>query len=474
MTRSKFAAVVLMALASATSPLIAQVASAPTLSPPPTLSLPEIWREKLPNGLTVIGVEMTEVPLVRITLSIQGGARLDGGRPGIAGFAADLLDEGAGDRDAFALAEEVAFLGATLSTAAGWDAISVSLSAPRRTIEKALSLMADVVLQPRFDSTDIQRQKQLRLAAIIQQRDQPNAVASLVLSRELYPKGHPYHEPIGGDSASVTGFNREVVRSFWNRSALPERATLVITGDLPRAEAVALAQRLFGNWRQPANPLALIPNSSVTPPSSHRTKVVLVDKPGAAQSVIAIGTPGPERTSPDYPSIALMNTILGGSFSARLNDILREQKGFTYGANTSYSWRPLPGPFQAGSQVRTDVTDSSLAIFFHEFDRIRREPASSEELERARAFVVLGALDNFETTGQVAGQLISSMAFGFSLERIAQELERVGRLGVSDVQDAARKYLDPERLVVVVVGDLAKIRPGIEALGLGPVEVVEP
>jgi zinc protease len=198
---------------------------------------------------------------------------------------------------------------------------------------------------------------------------------------------------------------------------------------------------------------------------------VLVDKPGAAQSVVAIGAPGVTRRSPDYPAITLMNTILGGSFSSRLNDVLREQKGYTYGAGSGYSWRPLPGPFTASAQVRSNVTDSSLAIFFREFRRIRDSGVTGTELERARAYLVLGSLGDFETTGQVAGQLAALTVLGLPLTTIPADLAAIQHLTAADVQRAARTYLDPDHLTVVVVGDIATIRPGIEALGLGPVEV---
>lgn len=454
--------------------LAAQVTTAPSMPPAPALTLPTTWRATLPNGLTIVGADMREVPLVRATLSIAGGGRLDGTRPGIASLTADLLDEGAAGRDAIGLAEDVAFLGASLGTGAGWDAFTLSLSAPRRTFDDAMAILARVALEPTFTSADVQRQRDLRLASIIQQRDQPAAVASLVFNREVFASGHPYHAPLGGDSASIAGLDSTALRSFWTRAADPRRATLIITGAISRAEAVALATRLFGSWRAPANPLP-VPTADETLSVTRRTtRVVLVDKPGAAQSVINIGTVGVERTSADYPAITLMNTILGGSFSARLNDILREQKGFTYGANSGFSWRPVPGPFLASSAVRTDVTDSSLAIFFEQFRRIRDEPVPAAELERARSYAVLGALGNYETTGQVAGQLATAITFGMTLDQVPAELAAIQKLSAADVQRAARQYLDPARLTVVVVGDLAKIRAGIEALGLGPITVVTP
>lgn len=472
MTRSCLALVA--ALGALTSAANAQVTTAPAMPPAPALTLPTTWRASLPNGLTIVGADMREVPLVRATLSIAGGGRLDGDRPGIASLTADLLDEGAGGRDAIGLAEDVAFLGASLGTGAGWDAITLSLTAPRRTFDDAMAILARVALEPTFRAADVQRQRDLRLASIIQQRDQPAAVASQVFNREVYGRGHPYHAALGGDSASIAGLDSTALRTFWTRAADPRRATLVITGAITQREAVLLAARLFGEWRTPANPLASAPASAVPAPSRPATRVVLVDKPGAAQSVINIGAPGVERSSPDYAALTLMNTILGGSFSARLNDILREQKGFTYGANSGFSWRPIPGPFLASSAVRTDVTDSSLAIFFEQFQRIRDEPVPADELERARSYSVLGALGNYETTGQVAGQLATALTFGMTLDQLPAELTAIQNLSAADVQRAARQHLDPARLTVVVVGDLAKIRAGIEALRLGPVTIVTP
>ncbi|MFN2316919.1 MAG: M16 family metallopeptidase [Gemmatimonadales bacterium] len=470
----RIAATALMLATIGAAPALAQVTAAPELPAPPALTLPSPWRTTLPNGVTVIGVEMREVPLVRASLMITGGGRLDGDRPGIASFTAGMLDQGAGGRDAVGLAEDVAFLGASLNTGANWDAFTISLSAPRRTFAEAMEILARVTLQPTFASADVQRQRDLRLASIIQQRDQPGAVANLVFNREVYPAGHPYHAPLSGDSASTVALDSAAVRSFWTRAADPRRATFIISGDIAQAEAVALAARMLGNWRAPANPLPLPPAGSVPVPPVTGTRVILVDKPGAAQSIVNIGAPGPERASPDYPAITLMNTILGGSFSARLMNILREQKGFTYGAGSSYSWRPVAGPFVASSAVRTDVTDSSLAIFFQEFTRIRDEPVPSAELERARSYAVLGSLGDFETTGQVAGQVANALTFGMTLEQLPAELNAIQRLTAADVQRAARRHLDPDRLTVVVVGDLAKIRAGIEALNLGPVSVVEP
>jgi predicted Zn-dependent peptidase len=467
------AALLIAAMPLATTPLAAQnrpaVATPPELGPAPRLTLPAVKEARLPNGIRLQVVEMRSVPAVQARLVIAGGARLDGENPGLATFTAGMLTEGAGGRDAFALSEETEYLGASLFASASWDATSISLGAPKRTFARAFGLLADVVLRPTFRADDVTRQRDLRLASLLQQRDQPAAVASLVFSRAVFPAGHPYHNPLSGDSSSTTALDSTLVRNYWERAADPRQATLIITGDISLDEARALATEKLGAWRAPARPLTPTQPNRLPTPERPVTRVILVDKPDAAQSIIRIGAPGVARSSRDYAAITLMNTILGGSFSSRLNDILREQKGFTYGAGSGFAWQPVPGPFTASAAVRTTVTDSSVAIFFREFERIRQDPIPVDELERARAYITLGALGDFETTRQVVAELGSLNTFGLPVSTITADLEAIRKLTAADVQSAARQYLDPARLTVIIVGDVAKIRPGIEALQLGPV-----
>jgi predicted Zn-dependent peptidase len=214
-----------------------------------------------------------------------------------------------------------------------------------------------------------------------------------------------------------------------------------------------------------------VPRAPVPPvvPRPARRTVELVDKPGAAQSVIMIGSPGVSRTSPDYAAIEVMNTILGGSFSSRLNQNLRETKGYTYGAGSGFTWRPVPGPFVARAAVRTDVTDSSLVEFFRELNAIRDSAVSAVELERARNYIVFGLPGEFETTGQMAGQVADLLTYGLPPAYLDTFVGQVVKVSAADVQRVARQYFDPARVHVVIVGDVEKIRPGIEVLGLGPV-----
>lgn len=458
------------AIALCTSTLAAQLPTqAPSLAAPPRLILPTVQKSLLPNGLRLDVVPMREVPLAQATLVIEGGGRLDGSQPGLAAFTAGMLKQGSGGRGALAFDEELEHLGAQLTAGVSWDATILILRAPRRTFPAALALLAGVVRDPHFASSDVTRERDLALSRLAQRRAQPGSVAMVTLGRSLYPDGHPYHAPISGDSASVAQLDSATLRNAWTAQADPRRATLILTGDVTPADGKRLAQEAFGTWRSPLQAAPSVPRPANPAPAP--TRIVLVDKPASPQSVILVAAPGVSRSSVDYPAIMLMNTILGGSYSARLNDVLREQKGFSYAAFSQFSWRPLPGPFVAQASVRTDVTDSSLAVFFAEFRQLRNQPVPPAELERARAYLALGSLAEWETTGDVATQLATLHAFGLPITSVQKERDAIARLTAGDVQRAAQRYLDPEHLLVVIVGDVQAIRPGIEALGLGPIEL---
>lgn len=444
---------------------------APALGDAPTLSVPTVRASRLANGAALKVVEQRELPLVHITLQFAGGGRLDNDTPGLASFVATMIREGAGSRDANALQSELAYLGASLVANADWDNSTVTLRVAKRNLEPALDLMADVVLRPRFVAADVRRQRDLRLASLLQQKDQPRTLASAAFNRALFPAGHPYRRSLGGDSASTAALDSAMVRNFYDGAYRPLRATFTVVGDIGDAEARTLLERRFGSWtvrgaeRRPAPVL-------VAATRTQARRIILVDKPGAAQSVIIIGAPGLERTSPDYAAIQVMNTILGGSFSSRLNSNLRETKGYTYGANSGFQWRPLPGAFLASADVRTDVTDSSLVEFFRELRAIRDTPVRDAELARAKAYIALGIPGDLESTAQIANQVTGLALFNLPLTWLQEYVTAVNAVTDADVQRVARRYIPDDAATIVVVGDLAKVRAGIEALNLGPVTVV--
>jgi hypothetical protein len=286
---------ILMLLAPAT--VLAQKSTytqAPKLPTAATLTVPVVRSGALPNGVRLNVVEQHELPLVQVTLTVTGGSRLDGDTSGIATFMANMLDEGAGTRDALALQSELAYLGANLSTTADWDRVTVGLKVPVRALPAALALMADVALRPTFRAEEVRRQRDLRLTALLQAKDQPNTLASLAFNQAVFPANHPYARNATGDSAIVASYDSALVRRFYEGAVRPERATLFIVGDVNEAQVRTLMTQAFGSWRAngTATPLPTVPAAVAAP----ATRWASTGR--CRPSVIIVGWPGVERTRP--------------------------------------------------------------------------------------------------------------------------------------------------------------------------------
>jgi zinc protease len=440
----------------------------PELAPLPPLKLPKVHRQKLPTGWEIVVLEMHETPVVDVTLLLRAGSVRDpADRPGIATFTANMLDEGAGQRNALEIAEEADYLGASLTAGAGWEAAQVSLHVPKRRLAPALDLMADVVLRPAFPDSEIVRQRDLRRTAILQLRDQPTSIAPLAFNAILFGARHPYGRPQGGNEASTDSLNREQVKKFYDTYYRPNGARLLLVGDITADESRKLVSDRFGSWKRGSMPaLPVLP----APAPSSRT-IYLVDKPGAAQSVIRIGHVGVARSTPDYYALQVLNTILGGSFTSRLNQNLRETHGYTYGASSAFEMRRLAGPFRATASVVTAKTDSSLIEFMRELRGIRDRPVSRDEIEKAKAYITLGLPSQFETTAGAAAQFVDLLANNLPLDYYDRFGAKINAVTVADVQRVAKKYLNPDQFAVVVVGDRSQIEPRIRALNEGPIQL---
>ncbi len=477
MKTKKFAGFAALMLSAALQ-LNAQAQGALDRTKPPALGtstkfhLPPVESAKMPNGVGLQVVEHHSLPLVHVLLIVDGGSRLEAGTPGLAGFTARMLTEGAGTRDANALQSDLGFIGAQLNAAASEEAFVVQLDVAKRSLGEALDLLADVVLRPTFRSANVNQQRDLRLQSLLQRRDQPTQLAAIAFDQIVFPKGHPYHDPADGDSASTAALDSARVRNFYAHAFAPARAKFVVVGDVTEPEMRALLASRFGAWKAAGDPPA-IPKVAVKPVTNDGVKIYLVDKPGAAQSVIQLGGPGADRLGPDYAAITVMNTILGASFSSRLNTNLRETKGYTYGISSRFGWSPVPGAFVVASQVRTNVTDSSLVEIFKELRAIRDAPVDAKELERAKAYVALAVPGRFETNAAIASQVGDLDAYGLPLSSVNDFVARVNTVTAADVQRVARQYIPADRATLVVVGDLAKVRAGIEALKLGTVTTLD-
>jgi zinc protease len=439
---------------------------APQLGGPPSLKLPKVHTERLANGLELAVVEMHEVPVVDVTLLVRAGAVRDPqDLPGLATFTANMLDEGAGNRDALAIADEAAYLGASLSASASAENAFVRLHATKRRIGPALDLMADVVLRPAFADSEIVRQRELRKNALIQLRDQPTQIAPIAFNAIVFGNDHPYGRPAGGTEASTEKLDRARIVEFYGSYFRPNNAKLLVVGDVTPAEARTLAESRFGSWEARAVPALPTP---AAPAPGART-FYLIDKPDAPQSVIRIGHVGVPRSTEDFYALRVMNTILGGSFTSRLNMNLRETRGYTYGASSVYDMRRIAGPFFAGASVVTAKTDSSLIEFFKELRKVREEPVPDTEVAKAKAYIALGLPSDFETTSDTANQLLDLLAHDLPLDTYDHYIPRIQAVTAADIQRVARRHLDPDKFAVVVVGDRKTIADGIQALGEGPI-----
>jgi len=438
----------------------------PTLPPPPALKLPAIQTAKLDNGLELTVVEMHKVPVVDVQVMIDAGAARDpADAPGLATFTVAMLQQGAGTRGALEVADEAAFLGAALNTTASFDMAVASVHVPKRRLEAALDLLADVVLRPTFSDSEVNRQRELRGAQLVQQRDEPVAVANVAFPAIVFGAAHPYGHPLNGTDAATAVIARQRVVEFYRAYYRPTGARVLVVGDIGLAEARKLVTTRFGAWDKadvPAFPTAPAPAPAA------RT-VYLIDKPGAAQSVIRIGHVGPPRTTPDWYALEVLNTILGGAFTSRLNQNLRETHGYTYGAFSQFAARRLSGAFVALASVVTAKTDSSLIEFLKELRRIRDEAVPATELSKAKAYVTLGLPGDFETTGGAAARFRDLLAYGLPLDYYDQYIQRINAVTADDVHRVARNYIDPDHFDIVVVGDKSQIEAGIKALNEGPI-----
>lgn len=438
----------------------------PRLPPPPALRVPAVQTATLPNGLEIAVVEMHKVPVVDVTLLVDAGTVRDpDSLPGLATFTALMLQQGAGSRSALDIADEAAFLGASLNTSASYDGAEASLHVPKRRLGPALDLLADVVLRPTFPDSEVARQRDLRRAQILQQQDQPVVMANIAFAAIVFGAAHPYGRPTNGTEASTAALSRDRVVDFYRSYYRPNGARLLVVGDVTLEEARQLVAARWGGWA----PVAAAPEPAATPPAGAPRTIYLVDKPGAAQSVFRIGQVGVSRSTPDYFALEVLNTILGGSFTSRLNQNLRETHGYTYGAGSAFEMRRLAGPFRASASVHTASTDSAVVEFLKELRRIRDVAVPPPELAKAEAYLSLGLPGEFETTAGAAAKFGELLANDLPLDTWDHYIAGIQAVTGADVQRVAQKHLDADHFVMLIVGDRAKIEDGLRAINEGPI-----
>jgi zinc protease len=444
-------------------------ATPPTPGAIPKFTLPTAKKIVLPNGLTMLLVERHGLPVVSANVVLlSGGDANPLNKPGLASFTADMLDEGTGKRTAPQLADDIAKIGAMISSGSGSDSSTVTMRVLKKNVDAAFELLADVALNPSFTPEELERVRKQRLVQLLQMRDSPGQLATRVFQRVVFGSQHPYGFIDIGTEDSNKAITRQDLQEFWRSKYVPGNAALVVAGDLTESELRALAAKYFGKWQGSRPRSTLMACGGCT---AGRRHIVLVDKPGAPQTQLRIGQIGLERKNPDYVPVDVMNAALGGNFSSRINMNLREEHGYTYGAFSVFAFRRVPGPFFIGAGIRTDATAPAVGEVFKELDRMRKEPLSAQELSLAKDSISRSLPGLFETSASTAATIGNLFVYDLPLDYYRDLPSRVDAVDTAQVLKMADKYLTPESMVIVAVGDRSRIEPELKKLELGESEV---
>ncbi|GAC1448613.1 MAG: pitrilysin family protein [Isosphaeraceae bacterium] len=448
----------------------------PKVGPAPAFTLPSVVRRKLSNGLEVLVAERHGLPILTLDLVVKGGeTHVPADRHGLGALTASLMTEGTTTRDSLKIASELAEIGAQLQASGGLEASTVALTTLTRHRARALELFADVLLHPTFPEKELARQKLQRLAAIRARSDDAPTVASLVFPKVLYGDAHPYgrpggsggHGPRGGSSVpgtlkTIGAITRDDVKTFHDKLFTPNNASLVVVGNTTPDAIVDALESALKDWKGGEVSRITLPEP---PAPSAGVTVYLVDKPAAAQSVLTIGELGVPRKTADYVPLTVLNAVLGGQFSSRINLNLREDKGYTYGARSGFSYRIGPGPFMASAPVQTAVTKEALDELVREVTEITgKRPVTDAELEFAKDRIIRGFPGDFETTADMARTLSQIVIYDLPADEFATYPARVEAVTRADVERVAKTYLHPDRITIVIVGDRARIEGPLKTL----------
>jgi zinc protease len=439
----------------------------PKLGPTPYYVPPRFDRRALSNGLKLLIVERHELPIVTLGLIVKSGEiSTPNGKEGLGSITASLLDEGTKTRDSLQIAGEQAEIGAALAAAGELESTTFSLTTLTRHLERGLDLYADVILNPSFPEKELQRLKLQRLAQLQARADDAEQTAAAVFPRLIYGLDHPYGRPDDGTPASIRSITRDDTVAFYKRIMVPANAALVIVGDIRPDTITAAIEARLKTWSPGPIPQA----PSVTPPAPPPPKgVYLIDKPSAAQSVLKVGKIGAARKSSDFFSLRVMNEILGGQFTSRINMNLREDKGYSYGAASDFSYLRGPGPFEVSATVQTAVTKESLVEIIKELTDITdKRPVTDAELAFAKQGIVRGFPSRFETTFGVAGQIAVLVDFDLPDDEFSHYQARVEAVTKADVDRVAREYITPAGMSILIVGDRSQVEGPLKSLPFAP------
>jgi zinc protease len=443
----------------------------PGAGQPREYHFPRFERLALSNGLTVVHAHLPGRPLLAAQLLIPGGGWSEPAeQAGVTVLTGRSMPEGTARRDGNEFIEASERLGAEIHAESTWEVMTASLEVPRSRFGPALGLLAEMVFEPAFPAEEVERLRDERMNDLLQAWSDPRRRAEREFPEAIFAAGSPYRRPLAGVQATVRGLDRDAVVARHRQLLDPAAATLVVAGDLAGVPLAELAEEHLGHQAPgTGGPAGASPSGG---PSGGGARVILVDRPGAPQSEIRIGHVGVARSTPDYHALVVLNAILGGTFNSRLNRVLREELGYTYGISSSFDMRRQPGPFVVRTAVETAVTVPSILEILRIVREFGAAEAEADELNIARDYLVGVFPLRFEGAAQVASALGGLIAFGLPDDELDVYRPRVAAISAHDVLEAAARYIRPDELAVVVIGDAAEVEPALRTAGLGELTVV--
>jgi len=439
----------------------------PAPGKPPTLRVPTWTKATLENGADLIVSEKHDLPLVSFSITFLGGSNQfePAGRQGVASLAATLLSEGTKTRDGEALSNALQLLGTSIAANVGAESGSVSFTSTTAKFPATLAILGDMLVNSTFPAEGLERLRGQRLVALTQARSQPGAIAARVFPRIVYGSDHPYGRVVTEES--IKAITRDDVVAFHKAYFQPGRALVTVVGDVSAAGVKPVMEKALSLWTKAGErPKFAYPSV----PDARATTIFLVDKPSAAQSTFALGRPGPPRNTPDYFALQVMNTMLGGMFQSRLNANIREEKGYSYGVNSSFAYGKGPGPFRAGGDIVTEKSDAALVEFMKELRGILgARPVTDEELAIAKDALVQRLPGTFASVNSINSALTSIWTQSLPDDYYQQYAKSIAAITKEDVARVAKQYLDLDRLAIVIVGDRSVIEGPLKATGIAPI-----
>jgi len=443
----------------------------PTPGNTPVLRVPTWTKTQLANGATLIVSERHNLPLVSFDITFVGGGNQfePAGKRGVATFTQSMMSEGTTTKTGDQLSDAMQLLGTGIGVGGSGEEGSISFVSTKKNFDAALALLADMMLNSTFPSEALERLRARTLVNLTQAKDQPNAIGSQVFAKVLYGDAHPYGQRM--TEASAKAITRDDVIAFHKAYFQPGRAIITVVGDVTPSSAKALVEKALAGWTKAGDkPAFTYPKL----PELQPAKIYLVDKPGAAQSVINIGLPGPSRNTPDYFALQVLNTILGGMFQSRLNANIREQKGYSYGVSSNFSYGKGPGAFRAGGAIVSNKTDLALIEFMKELKGIVGDkPITDEEITTAKESLIQSLPQRFASVNAINNSITSLTVQGLPDDYYQTYAKNVSAVTKEDLLRVAKRYIDLNHLYIVIVGNRAEIEAGLKATNIAPITYID-